>query len=629
MIPGQMLQDRYRLVAQLGQGGMGAVYRAWDTRLGVPVALKEMVPQPGLDAETLAQMQAQFRQEAMILARLSHPHLVNVTDFFEEGGRVYLVMRFIEGESLADRIARHGPLPEAQVMAWAGQLLDALAYCHGEGVLHRDIKPQNIIIRDDGQAILVDFGLVKLWNPEDPQTRTVMRGMGTPEYAPPEQYGTRRQHTDPRSDLYSLGATLYHALTGRLPPSASDRMATPEHFAPLREITESVSPAVEASILKAMALPLEQRFATAREMHEALTTSPARISGSEVPQPRRPARAWLVGGAAVFLLIGGGGLWALGRWALGAVAPATDVPEATLEAGLGPAGRTPTASPSATPSAEVTATSAAVPAPTRTASPASTVTTAAPTTAAPTLSAPTSTSTVVAHDPTATPNPTHTVAATPTATPTTMPTTSPTATLAATPSATWEPTVAYEALSLDAVANATQGFAAPPTGDVTLGGIPFSLAARIFQSQAEPSPHNAKPTRARIEAHVTQARRVHLLLTTGNGFSAYAGTKVGEVIAVCDGSPHVVSDLRLGQEVREWHSEPNVVATASRVREVWTGEIAGTSVLGRIDLLSLDLPQACRDGALEALELVDTSGQDAGSLDPAFNLTGITVELLR
>jgi serine/threonine protein kinase len=119
---GTVLQDRYRIVSLLGQGGMGAVYRAWDTRLNVPVALKEMVPQPGLDARTLAQLRQQFQQEATVLARLNHSHLVDVTDFFEEGGNAYLVMKFIEGESLADRIAREGPVPESEVLLCAGPL---------------------------------------------------------------------------------------------------------------------------------------------------------------------------------------------------------------------------------------------------------------------------------------------------------------------------------------------------------------------------------------------------------------------------------------------------------------------------------------------------------------------------
>ncbi|MCK4299253.1 MAG: serine/threonine protein kinase, partial [Planctomycetes bacterium] len=135
---GQVLQNRYRVVSLLGEGGMGAVYRAWDTRLNVPTALKEMIPQPGIDPRTLAQLRQQFRQEAQILARLNHPHLVRVGDFFEEGGNTYLVMDFVAGEGLAELIEREGAQPEKQVVAWAGQLLDALAYCHSQGVIHRD-----------------------------------------------------------------------------------------------------------------------------------------------------------------------------------------------------------------------------------------------------------------------------------------------------------------------------------------------------------------------------------------------------------------------------------------------------------------------------------------------------------
>ncbi len=177
---GQILQDRYRVDALLGQGGMGAVYRAVDLRLDKTVAIKEMVPQPGLDPTALEQFRTQFRQEAVTLGKLSHPHLVPVTDYFEERGNDYLVMAFVEGESLAERIKREGALPEAQVVFWARQLLDALAYCHARGVIHRDVKPQNVIITPEGEAVLVDFGLVKLWDPADPRTKTAMRAWARP-----------------------------------------------------------------------------------------------------------------------------------------------------------------------------------------------------------------------------------------------------------------------------------------------------------------------------------------------------------------------------------------------------------------------------------------------------------------
>jgi len=324
---GTILLDRYRIISMLGQGGMGAVYRAWDMRLNVPVALKEMTPQPGLDPQTLRQLRQQFQQEAMVLARLNHPHLVRVTDFFEEGGYTYLVMDFVKGESLADRITRQGSPPEQEVLTWAGQLLDALSYCHAQGVIHRDIKPQNVIIRADGRAVLVDFGLVKLWDANDPHTKTVMRGMGTPEYAPPEQYETDLGHTDARSDVYSLGATLYHALAGQAPPTATLRMAAPEQFVPVRTLNPHTSAATEAAILQAMELPRSKRWPSAHAMAEALgvaglstPTQPAERVAPTAPThektrvippaqpPAKPARrrvpawAWALGGLMIALL---------------------------------------------------------------------------------------------------------------------------------------------------------------------------------------------------------------------------------------------------------------------------------------------------------------------------------------
>jgi serine/threonine-protein kinase len=270
---------------------MGAVYQAWDTRLNRAIALKEMRPQASLEAEALADLRRQFKQEAQTLATLSHPNLVRVSDYFSWNGSEYLVMDFVEGESLAGIIERRGAQAETPALAWSRQLLDALSYCHGRGVLHRDIKPQNIIITREGKAVLVDFGLVKLWDPQDPQTRTVMRGMGTPEYAPPEQYDTGPGHTDPRSDVYGMGATLYHALTGQLPPTATQRMASPTSFVAPRRINPAISPAVEAAVLKALEIPKDRRFQTADEMSAALSGRRHTPAATTPVAPTRPAEA--------------------------------------------------------------------------------------------------------------------------------------------------------------------------------------------------------------------------------------------------------------------------------------------------------------------------------------------------
>ena len=402
---GQVLQRRYRIVSLLGQGGMGAVYRAWDTRLNVSVALKEMIPQPGLDHQTLRQLRSQFQQEAQVMARLSHPHLARVTDFFGEGNSAYLVMDFVDGESLADRIRRQGSMQETAVLAWAAQLLDALAYCHSQGIIHRDIKPQNVVIRPDGQAVLVDFGLVKLWDPYDPATRTAMRGMGTPEYAPPEQYDATAGHTDPRSDLYSLGAALYHALTGQAPPTATMRIATPNRFQTPRTVNPYVSPRMEAVILRATELAVERRFTSAQEMAAALAgriPMPTRAAAPvaqpypqqqtvqqvqptgpvTAPPPAAPARRkgtpiglWVLGGlAAVVLVVAvtAGVLLALGG--IKAATPATQdedsTPTVATAASVEEPSETPTLSTPATTAPSPTATTEpATPTPTSTPSP--------------------------------------------------------------------------------------------------------------------------------------------------------------------------------------------------------------------------------------------------------------------
>jgi serine/threonine protein kinase len=257
-----LLINRYRILEILGQGGMGSIYRAEDENLGVHVAVKE-------NLFTSEEYARQFRREAVILANLRHPNLPRVTDHFViDGQGQYLVMDFIEGQDLRERIDTQGLLSDVDAVILGTAVCEALTYLHSRQpqVVHRDIKPGNVKITPAGAVILVDFGLAKV-NQDSQVTTTGARAM-TPGYSPPEQYGTAR--TDSRSDIYSLGASLYMAVTGELPEDALARAMGQVDLTPLRKHNSKVSRRLAAVIEKSMAVRPEQRYQTAEEFKRAL-----------------------------------------------------------------------------------------------------------------------------------------------------------------------------------------------------------------------------------------------------------------------------------------------------------------------------------------------------------------------
>lgn len=249
---------------------MGAVYEAIDQRLDTTVALKETL-------FTEERLRKQFEREARLLARLHHPALPRVSDHFSEGDGQFLVMQFIPGDDLSEMMTRkRSPFPANQVLTWADQLLDALDYLHTQDpqIVHRDIKPQNLKLTSRGQIILLDFGLAKGQAGEISRVTTAASIFGyTPNYAPLEQI--QGLGTDSRSDLYSLGATLYHLITGVKPPDGLTRAAAivngqPDPLLNASEVNSAVAPELDHVLAKAMAQNREQRYATADDMRKAL-----------------------------------------------------------------------------------------------------------------------------------------------------------------------------------------------------------------------------------------------------------------------------------------------------------------------------------------------------------------------
>jgi len=305
----------YRVLEQIGAGGMGLVYRARDTHLERDVALKV------LPAGTLADQAARqrFRREALSLSRLNHPNIATIHDFDSQEGVDFLVMEYIAGAGLNERLAR-GALPEAEVVAFGRQLAEALVAAHRHGVVHRDLKPHNIRVTEDGRLKVLDFGLARLLAIDDPEasTRTILdtQGpVGTPPYMAPEQL--RGRPADARTDIYQAGAALYEMATGQRSfgeargPLLAEAILNRQP-APPREINKALSAGLERVILKALSKDPRNRQQSARDLLTDLERAggPGAWAAGRRPIPQRALAA--TGSAALAVLLLAGGWWLLG-----------------------------------------------------------------------------------------------------------------------------------------------------------------------------------------------------------------------------------------------------------------------------------------------------------------------------
>ena len=304
---------RYRVESTLGHGGMAVVYAAEDGELGRLVAVKVLAVRLGDDGE----FRRRFVREARLAARLSHPNVVQVYDAGEDDGRPFIVMELVRGETLADLLERRGKLPADEASSLARQAALGLAHAHAAGLVHRDVKPQNLLLREDGVLKIADFGIARAAE----STRLTQLGtiLGTAAYLAPEQ--AVGEEAGPEADVYALGAVLYELLTGR-PPNEFASLAelTAHHrdgaIVPVRDLEPSVPPSLEALVMQCLAREPRFRPRSADEVARALAAADDKgLTAATLPQPRPAAhrarlpRAWIwvaiaVAAALVTLVVG-------------------------------------------------------------------------------------------------------------------------------------------------------------------------------------------------------------------------------------------------------------------------------------------------------------------------------------
>ncbi len=321
---GTVLSGRYRLEAKLGSGGMSTVYLARDETLDRPVAVKVMHREMSEQEDQLQR----FRQEARAVAKLTHPNVVSVIDAGEDGGYPYIVFEYVKGETLKQRIGRVGALDTQEAIAYAIEVARGLSVAHARNMVHRDIKPQNVLIDEEGRAKLTDFGISRQLE-QDGVTATG-RVLGTTDYVAPEQ--AMGKAVDPRSDIYSLGVVLYEMLVGQVPFHADSQVGVAmkhvnEELPDVQRRRPEASAAVALVVERATAKNPAERYQTIGEMIDDLETAlevEAARAGSTtgeatsvldaVPPPQRKLSGgarWSWAAIAILLLVGGGALLAV------------------------------------------------------------------------------------------------------------------------------------------------------------------------------------------------------------------------------------------------------------------------------------------------------------------------------
>ncbi len=587
---GQTLNQRYQIFANIGRGATGIVYRAHAIDTQQDVAIKILTAELTFDPAMLER----FRREGEALKQLRHPNIVNSIDTFEHNGQQVIVMEYVAGGSLHDRL-KQGPLPIDQVRRLALGLCDALIRTHDLNIIHRDLKPENVLLTEDGTPKLTDFGIAKLVTEGTRLTGTGAQ-LGTPYYMSPEAWQGRPLTV--QADIWSLGIVLFEILAGQVPFGGDTLAAVMNKVltAPLpdlRDLRPDTPPALVKIIRRMLARDPAKRYQTMREVAldiERLPTSPgantvpgaAQATRLKPPEPPAPSRQrWLWVGAGMLLALGlciaatFGGLWAVG-------AGSADLRPAGLAWLIGTPSPTPTATP--------------VP------------------TAPPTLPVPTSTATL-----TLTPPPTTTATHT----------SSPTATLSPTPTSTATSAPRDNPVSLgnaaqDSIQNQFPGF---PTGNQVLGGVWFSIPAQKNQAGTQcGAPYDSWPTAIVIPtAGIARPEVIYVLINAGYTAN-FAGQTIGSIRVKFTDGRALSFGLILGQTLREWkiQAEENVVRTASGTREIYRGTSAGGSV-GVVDMLALPIPAEYRTGTLQSIAFYDTTADTLGSLNPCFFVVGVTV----